>query len=158
MAKGYVNRNYLQREGNFPDYVLSMLTTCIAHYPSVRNHITMSSPQILLFHCCISGRTGCLSATPWTLIAENFTLAQNFPYSIRTEVSEGISWNRNLPYIFIALDVYTGIWEEAVQWMGGWTLLLKHSRKGFGLHCILYLVTDSDYSFPRKQVSVLERY
>lgn len=94
------------------------LTAFLATFLCITKSIALVSP-ILLFHCGISGRTGCLSATLWPLIAENFTLAENCLYSIRTEVYEVISWNGNLPYIFIALDVYTDIWEKAAQWMGG---------------------------------------
>lgn len=42
MAKGYLNRNYLQREGDFPEYTLSVLPNCAAHHPSVCNQINIS--------------------------------------------------------------------------------------------------------------------
>lgn len=66
--------NYLQREGDFPDYILSVLTVLLTILLCVTKSLSLVCP-ILLFHCGISGRTGCLSATLWPLIAESFTLA-----------------------------------------------------------------------------------
>lgn len=115
MAKGYVDRNYLQREGDFPDYKcmwsLNVLLTILL---CLTKSIFLVSP-ILIFHCSISGRTECLLPTLWPLIAENFTLALNSLYSVRTEGYEVISWNVKLLHIVITLNVYTDIWEESVQ-------------------------------------------
>lgn len=103
--KGYMKINYSQRE-NFLGPILSVLTNYVAQC----NQISIFSLPSISIPLCISGRTRCLSTKLWPLTAQNFTLAQNSLFFIRTEVYEVIAWNGNLPYIFLALDVYIGIW------------------------------------------------
>lgn len=130
--KGYVKKNYSQR---FPNSVLSVLTNCVVQHSSVHNWISICCLPSVSIPLCISGRTRCLSTTLWPLTAENFTLAYNSLFFISTELYEVIAWNGNLLYIFLALNVYTAIWEEAVHGMGGCDYVHKwnQSRNGFGL-------------------------
>lgn len=117
----------------------------------MHNHINICCLLIISIPLCISGRTRYLSTTLWPLTAENFTLAWNSLFFIRTEVYEVIAWNGNLLYIFLALDVYIDIWEEAVHGVGGCDYVhnWNQSRKGFWT--TLCLVTDSELYFLEKK-------